>query len=83
VPAAGIVEAVDVLEEGNFDLSAGEPVSAPDQFGLEGFEEAFDGRVVITISLAAHRRHQTMVSQGFLVVMGAVLGGFNRSSQHL
>ena len=41
MPAAGIVEAVDVLEEGNFDLSASEPVSAPDQFGLEGFEEAY------------------------------------------
>ena len=53
--AAGVVEAVDVFEEGDFDVPPGMPVSAPDQFGLEGFEEALDGRVVITVSLPAHR----------------------------
>ena len=53
--AAGIIEAVDVFEEGDFDVPPGMPVSAPDQFGLEGFEEALDGRVVITVSLPAHR----------------------------
>lgn len=30
--AAQIVEAVDVFDEGDFDLSAGQPVAAPDQF---------------------------------------------------
>ncbi len=40
--AAGVVEAVDVFEEGDFDLTAGLPVATPDQFGLERLEEAFD-----------------------------------------
>jgi hypothetical protein len=43
--SAWVVEAVDILEESNFDLSAGVPVATPDQFGLERFEEAFDGRI--------------------------------------
>jgi len=37
--AARVVEAVDVFEEGDFDVPAGLPVSAPDQFGLEGLKK--------------------------------------------
>ena len=32
--AAGIIEAVDVFEEGDFDVTGGVPVVAPDQFGF-------------------------------------------------
>ena len=42
---ARVVEAVYVFEEGDFDLATGLPVAAPDQFGLQRFEEAFDGGV--------------------------------------
>lgn len=52
--AAWVVEAVDVFEDGNFDVSTGLPVPAPDQFGLEGFEETFDGCVIIAIAFATH-----------------------------
>lgn len=37
--AAGVVEAVDLFEEGEFDLTTGLPVLAPDQFGLQRLEE--------------------------------------------
>ena len=37
--AAGVLEAVDVLEDGGFGLPAGFPGSPPDQLGLGGFEE--------------------------------------------
>jgi len=40
---ARVVEAVDVFEECDLDVAPGVPILAPDQFGLQGFEEAFDG----------------------------------------
>lgn len=79
--AAEVIESVDVFEEGNFDLPAGLPVSAPNHFRLKGFEKALDSSVV-AISLSTHGRGQAVVPHNFLVVMGTVLGGLNRSSQH-
>ena len=52
--AAGIVETVDVQEDGSFRLSPGRPALPPDHFRLQGFEEGFDGGVVVAIALAAH-----------------------------
>ena len=40
--SARVVEAVDVFEEGDLDFAAGLSVAVPDQFGFQGFEEAFD-----------------------------------------
>ena len=71
--AAWIVEAVDVFEEGDFDVSAGLPVAAPDEFGLQRFKEAFDGGIVIAISLPAHRNLEPVFAQKLPVVVGAVL----------
>lgn len=71
--AAWVIKAVDVFEEGDFDLSAGLPVSAPDQFGLQRLEEAFNGRVVVAIALAAHRNLNSVLAQQFLVIVGTVL----------
>ena len=61
--AARVVEAVDVFKEGDFDVAAGLPVSAPEQFGLEGFEELLDGRVITAIFLATQRHRQPMFAQ--------------------
>ena len=66
---ARIVEAVDVFENGDFDLSSCLPVSAPDHFGFEGFEKAFDSCVVIAIALSAHGCCQTVFSKDLLIVM--------------
>ena len=70
------------MGERDFDLSSRLPVAAPDHFGLEGFEETFDGCVIVAVSFSAHGCFEAMFSQDFLTVMGTVLGGFNRSSQH-
>ena len=43
--AAWIVEAVDIFEDRNLGLAPRVPCPAPDQFGLDGFEEGFDGGV--------------------------------------
>jgi hypothetical protein len=45
MPTARVIEAVDVLEDGCLSLSAGFPGAAPDQLGLDGFEEGLDGGV--------------------------------------
>lgn len=52
--AAGVVEAIDVLEDSSFCLLPRWPTLPPDHFRLQGFEECLDGGVVVTIALAAH-----------------------------
>ncbi len=71
--SAWVVEAVDILEESNFDPSAGVPVATPDQFGLERFEEAFDGRIVVAVAFPAHRNLEPVLAQQLLVIVGTVL----------
>lgn len=70
---ARVVEAVDVFEECALDLTTGLPVAAPDQFGLQRLEEAFDGGIVVTVALAAHRNLEPVLSQQLLIVMSTVL----------
>jgi hypothetical protein len=41
----GVVEAIDVLEDGGFCLTPRRPALPPDEFGLQGFEEGLDGRI--------------------------------------
>ena len=45
MPAARIIEAVDVLKDAGFGLAASFPIPAPDQFGLDGFEERLDNGI--------------------------------------
>lgn len=45
MPAAWIVEPVDVLEQRSFGLLSGFPSVAPDEFGFDGFEKGFDSGV--------------------------------------
>ena len=52
--ATWVIKAIDVLEDGGFGLPAGFPDSPPDQFGLDRFEEGFDGSIVIAGAFAAH-----------------------------
>lgn len=67
--ASRVVEAIDVFEEGDLDLSAGLPVVPPDQLGLQRLEEAFDCGIVIVISLATHRHPEPVVAQQLLIVV--------------
>ena len=54
MPAARVIEAVDVLKDGGFCLATGFPRPAPDQLRLNRLEERLDSGVVIAIALAAH-----------------------------
>jgi len=58
--AAAIVEAIDVLEDGSFGVPPRRPFLSPDQFGFQRFEEGFDGGIIVTVTLAAHRWPQAI-----------------------
>ena len=73
MPASWIVEAVDVFEDRHLGLPPRSPCPAPNQLGLDGFEEGFDSRIVITITFAAHRDLEPMLAQDFLIIMRAIL----------
>lgn len=45
----------------------------PDQSGLYGFEERFDGSIVVTIALAAHGHLEAMLAQDLLIIMRTIL----------
>ena len=45
MPAARVIEAVDVLKDGGFGLATGFPRPAPEQLGLDGLEERSDNSV--------------------------------------
>ena len=45
MPAARVIEAVDVLKDAGFGLATGFPRPVPEQLGLDGLEERFDNSV--------------------------------------
>jgi len=49
MPAAWVIEAVDILEDDGFGLATGLPRPAPDEFGFDGLEERLDNGVVMAI----------------------------------
>ena len=61
MPPPWIIEAVDVLEDRAFCLAACVPTIAPDQLSLDGFEERFNHRIVVTITLTAHRDFEAIL----------------------
>src|SRR4051812_19450481 len=77
-----VVEAVDVTAEGVLGLGSGLEDGAPDHLGLQGLEEGLDDRVVVTVSFPRHGDRDAVFPQHGLVLHGAILGEFKRSSQH-
>jgi hypothetical protein len=53
------------------------------QLGLVQPVDGLGQRVVVAVTPAAHRRPYACLVQAFGVADADVLGGFNRSSQHL
>jgi len=73
MPPSRIVEAVDVLEDGQLGVSARLPRPSPDQLSLDRLEERLDGGVVIAVALAAHRYLEAVLTQELLIIVGAIL----------
>jgi len=68
-----IVEAVDVFEYRHLRLASCFPRMSPDQFCLDGFEEGFDGGVIIAITFSAHRYLEAMLALNLLIVVRTIL----------
>ena len=64
-----IIEPVDILEYRPFGLASCFPTVTPDQLRLDGFEERLDHRIIITISLAAHRDLEHVLGQALLILI--------------
>jgi hypothetical protein len=71
--ATGVVEAVDVLEDGSFRLSPCWPVLPRDEFGFQAFEERLDRGIVVTITFAAHRGPQPLSTAAMLAIGAAAV----------
>ena len=52
--SAWIVEPVYVFEDGDLGMPARSPGLLPKQLSLDRFEKGFDGRIVVTVTGAAH-----------------------------
>jgi hypothetical protein len=51
MPTARVIEAVDVLEDGGFGLATLFPRLAPDQLGLDGYEEGEEDQKTVAWGL--------------------------------
>ena len=69
----GVVEGLDVLEDGGPGLASSDVVRAVDELGLERREEALRDGVVPAIALAAHAAVDAVFSKQLLIVPTGVL----------
>jgi len=82
MPALGIVEHLDVIEDICPGLRA-RTVHLPGYaLHFERREEAFHGGVIPHLASTAHAAGDSLLNQQLLEVLAGVLDGFNRSSQH-
>lgn len=44
-------------------------VDAYDEFGLDGFEEGFDSRIIIVVALATHGHLEPVLPQDLLIIV--------------
>ena len=80
--ALAVVPALNGPEQGRARRLPGVERTVAVQFRLEAAEEAFHGRVVPAVPLAAHRAPHPMLVQHAAVGVRTILGGFTWSSQH-
>lgn len=73
MPPPRIVEAIDVLEDGQFCFPAGWPRPPSDQLGLDRPEERLDSGVVIAIAFARHGHPEAVLTQKLLIAVRALL----------
>src|SRR5215217_3176200 len=82
VPAAAVVEDLDVVEDLVAQLGLGWPAAAVDELFLERREEALGDGVVVAVAAAAHRLRDPGGARLLAEGKRDELGEFTRSSQH-
>ena len=78
-----VIEQLDVLRDLAPSLLTGFVATMMHQFILQRLSETLHRGVVIAVSLPTHGWNQAELPQLILIVLGTILGGFNRSTQHL
>ena len=78
-----VVEQLDVLRDLAASLCTGLVAPVMYQLILQRPPDTLHRRVVIAIALPAHGGNHAELPQLILIVVGTILGGFNRSTQHL
>ena len=81
--ALPIIEHLDVFKDILPRLFTGRITPMVHQLTLERSEETFDAGVVPAVALATHTGDEAVLVKYPLIARGGILGGFNRSSQHL
>ena len=83
MPALGVVKTLQVAEDTELSLLAGLIVGVFDLLSLQSSEERLDDSVVITVPAARHTLRDVVGFELGPKSMTSILGGFNRSLQHL
>ena len=83
MPPGEVVKAFDVIKDVGACLVAGVVLAPVTSLDRHRGEEAFHHGVVPDIPRAAHAARDAELREHALELLAAVLGGFNRSSQHL
>jgi hypothetical protein len=79
-----MVEPVDPLEGGELEVVEASPGAAvADEFGLVEPDDRLGQRIVVRVTFGADGVDDADLGEAFGVADREVLGGFNRSSQHL
>jgi hypothetical protein len=78
-----IVPRFDIVKDRPPRIIARGPAMLENQLQLQGREETLGDRVVPAVPLPTHARDHAARGEHGAVVGAGVLGGFNRSSQHL
>ena len=71
--ASAIIKRFDKIENSQASFGSGFEGAAINEFLFKGAPEGFHGGVVVTVSLAAHRGENTLLSQGMAKLRAGVL----------
>ena len=83
MPPLTVVKQLDVLRDLSPSLLSRRISPMVHQLIFQGPPETLHRRVVRAIAIPAHGGNHAELPQLILIVVGTILGGFNRSMQHL
>jgi hypothetical protein len=83
VPPLSVIEDLDVLRDLAPCLLTGLVVPVIHQFVLQRAPKTFHRSIIVAVTSPTHGRGHATLADLILIGLGAIQGGFNRSTQHL
>ncbi len=83
VPSLSVRTALDVLRDLASSLLAGLNAPVVHQVVLQYAPKTFHRCIVVAVASPTHGRGHATLAELILIGLGTILGGFNRSTQHL